>query len=274
MSFYRSKVRRQVPHTPTNYPLVHGSLPTHHVADKSKSLLLIYSSVLATLATVLSAWVAYKQYELQGVQTKLTTEQIEISRLQTKSQIAQNLPSFQIERRFDSKGKPNNLFACGSKEGILASSGFKVRWLARLGRYTMPATSLAAVKVIDVGIKRGDEVVWHSQLASNTSVCAWTEDISWLPIQRLINKINVPSSKVGYFISIETLITIYPRDASGEVHQKHYLMSSENPEQGELLSESEAAKWINKYLAAIKLGRSTSITNDKTDISAIANFFL
>ena len=51
-------------------------------------------------------------------------------------------------------------------------------------------------------------------------------------------------------------------------------MSSENPEQGELLSESEAAKWINKYLAAIKLGRSTSITNDKTDISAIANFFL
>lgn len=102
MAFYRSKIRRQATHAPACCPLEHISPTVPSVADKSKSPLLIYSSILATLATVLSAWVAYKQYELQGIQTKLVAEQIEISRLQTKSQIAQNLPLFQIERRFDS----------------------------------------------------------------------------------------------------------------------------------------------------------------------------
>jgi hypothetical protein len=243
------------------------------ISDKNQSPLLIYSSVLATLAALLSLWVAYKQYGLQDVQTRFSAEQTEISRLQAKTQVAQNLPLFHIERHFESKSGRMTLLACSSQDGLLTSSGFKVRWIARLGRYTMPATSSDAIKTIDVKIDRQDEVVWHTAELTKANSCAWTEDVSWIPLSRLLNKVNVPHARVGYFIWLETLVTVYLRDATGEIHPRHYLLSKGNPALGELLSESEATKWVNEHLTAERLGRFALIANDESDISTVVSFF-
>lgn len=234
----------------------------------------IIISIVTTLIGLGTIWIGYMQYSLQETQTKLAAEQVAFSQNQAKYEVAQALPIFRVYRKFNKKSHHTSIYACSSQVGLEGSSGFKIRWLARFFRYKIPALEQDVHKTIEVVVEPGNEVVWGTPSPINNEYCAVTSDVYWLPFQKLLNKIN-PGGKVdvGYYFWLDTLVTVYQRDATGEKHRKHFLFSRGNPIPGEQVTALAGENFIDEYDKAVSLKHKVTIEDDKSDISTVISFF-
>lgn len=75
------------------------SLNTAKNQQSAASRIAIGSAFVATVAALISAWLAFKQFQLQTVQTNMQVEQTELSKEQVKFQTLQTFPVLSVRRK-------------------------------------------------------------------------------------------------------------------------------------------------------------------------------
>jgi hypothetical protein len=237
------------------------------------SKLAVVSTVVATIAALISAWVAYKQYQLQAVQTTLASAQVRIQSLQT-------LPVLTVMRKTVNANKGmSKLEVCGSETELRMVSGFKALWLSEFGRYPLPSTDPSKIQQILVALLYKEEdqgeygVTWRYNLDSAGNHCVSASEPNWLPILKFVNSNLDAHAGFAYWHKSEAMVIVHQRDGTGTEYLRHYIFSYESPYEAQLVSEVEAAQWISNYESANNKKFQATISNADTNLSYIHGFF-
>ena len=256
------------------------SLNTSKNQQSAASRIAIGSAFVATIAALISAWLAFKQFQLQTVQTNMQVEQSELSKEQAKFQTLQTLPVLSVKRKpLDAQLGATKLEVCGATAEFRMISGFKARWLSEFGRYTVPADDPSKIQQIRVPILYENEseieegVIWRSTPGEKGNDCVSAVEPNWLPILKFVKANSNAPNGYSYWHKTEAMVVIHQRDMTGSEHLRHYVFTHESPNEAQLISNTEAKQWISDYESAIKLKHSITISSANTDIRGILDFF-
>lgn len=263
-------------------PRFKSAVPTHRArGTKLRDLIrngAVWSGALAILSALLSAWVGYRQADLQAEQTRLATEQNELNRQQAYAQALQNLPELLVRR--GSSGLSSFLVICGSIRSISSSNTY---WLSEFGRYTVSGNAQSEIPRIRVALVPKDGVFWRiedrdSEERDRTyrsdpdSECRLAQEPDWGPILNFIQSHGRVGSKFGYFHRYESLIVVEQRDRAGVTYARYYLFTHDRAGDAELLSEREGRDWLKTYETARRVNRQV-VLGPNADLTVIEGFF-
>lgn len=83
-------------------------------------------NLLFIIVTIISVWVAYKQFQLQAVQTTMQAEQVALSKEHVRIQALQALPVLTVKRKtVNTNEGTSKLEVCGAESELRMVSGFK-----------------------------------------------------------------------------------------------------------------------------------------------------
>ena len=256
------------------------SLNTSKNQQSAASRIAIGSAFVATIAALISAWLAFKQFQLQTVQTNMQVEQTELSKEQAKFQTLQTLPVLSVKRKpLDAQLGATKLEVCGATAEFRMISGFKARWLSEFGRYTVPANDPTKIQQIRVPIlyknesEYEEEVIWRPAPGEKGNDCVSAVEPNWLPILKFVKANSNAPNGYSYWHKTEAMVVVHQRDMTGSEHLRHYVFTHESPNEAQLISNTEAKQWISDYESAIKLKHSITISSANTDIRSILGFF-
>lgn len=242
------------------------------------SKLAVVSTVVATIAALISVWVAYKQFQLQAVQTTMQAEQAALAKEQTRIQTLQALPVLTVKRKTVNAIKGISMLeVCGSESELRMVSGFKALWLSEFGRYPLPSTDPSKIKKIRVALPYKDEdedgVTWRSSLASVGNQCVSASEPNWLPILKFVNSNLDAPAGFAYWHKSEAMVVVHQRDGAGTEYLRHYIFFYENPYEAQLVSDAEAVQWKSNYESANSMKHQATISGPTTNLSYIHGFF-
>lgn len=271
--------KRNRNHTaPISYIRNGRSEPPPSVREAPLSKLAVLSTVVATIAALVSAWVAYKQFQLQAVQTSMQAEQATLAKEQVKTQALQALPVLTVKRKtVDANKGTSELEVCGTESELRMVSGFKALWLSEFGKYPLPATDPSKFQRVRVALLYKDDetdgVTWRSTPSALGTHCASTSEPNWLPILKFVNANRDAPATFAYWHRSEAMVVVHQRDGSGTEYLRHYVFSHERPDEAQLVSDAEAVYWKSDYESAYNKKIQATISGPNANLSHIHRFF-
>lgn len=254
------------------------SEPTPSVQEAPSSKLAVLSTVVATIAALVSAWVAYKQFQLQAVQTSMQAEQATLAKEQMKTQALQALPVLTVKRKtIDASKGTSKLEVCGAESELRMVSGFNALWLSEFGRYPRPLTDPGKIQRVRVALLYQDDetdgVTWRSTPSALGTHCASASEPNWLPILKFVNANRDAPATFAYWHRSEAMVVVHQRDGSGTEYLRHYVFSHERPDEAQLVSDAEAVYWKSDYESAYSKKIQATISGPNANLSHIHRFF-
>ena len=242
--------------------------------ESVSSKLAVASSVVATIAALISVWVAYKQFQLQAVQTTMQTEQAALAKEQVRIQALQALPVLTIKRKtVNASEGTSKLEVCGTTSELRMVSGFKALWLSEFGRYPLPGADTSKIQRISVAVLNGDGVKWQSTLSPSGDHCASANEPNWLPILKFVNTNLGAPAGFAYWHRSEAMVVVFQRDGTGTEYSRHYILVHERPDEAQLVPDAEAVQWISNYESAYRRHLQATISGPATNLSYVHGFF-
>ncbi|MGI0015241.1 MAG: hypothetical protein ACREBU_17640 [Nitrososphaera sp.] len=249
--------------------------PNHSRSQElASSKLAVASTVVATIAALVSAWVAYKQFELQAVQTTMQAEQAALAKQQVRIQALQALPILTVKRKtVNAKLGRSTLEVCGAESTMRLVSGFKALWLSEFGRYPLPSTDPSKIQRVRVALLNEDGVTWQSTSVASGDHCASASEPNWLPILNFVSTNRGAPAGFAYWHRSEAMVVVFQKDGTGTEYPRHYIFVHERPDEAQLVSDAEAAQWISDYKSAYRGPFRATISGPAASLNYIHGFF-
>jgi hypothetical protein len=226
----------------------------------------IASFILSLLSIVFSVSIGYMQYRLQAKQTELQEQQ---SRIQT----LQSLPILTIKRKtINAENGDTEIEICLTDTEASMISGFKAQWLSEFGKYPLTSYDLKKTKQLQFAVIDAEEAVWDTKFNNSGKRCATRREPNWKPILNFIRNTRATPDGYSYWHRYDALITVHQRDNTGIEFKRYYQFVHERPFDAQLISEVEAAQWLNEYESSIDNKRQLTILNSDTNLDMLRVF--
>ena len=258
MHWPKSKLRKRHPSF-GSLPRPKGLAQAHNEAKGARLV-----GVIATLAAILSVWVAYGQLQLQAEQTAMQVEQARLAKSLARQAAIQNLSTLYVRRRILDFGKGfTRIEVCTKDEPYPSSiSGYSVLWridVARLSDASNPRP------VAIVGTEEVPE--WVTEPVRDGMRCSSAlEPNHWPLVRKTTSGMNpeyLRMLKGGVFVAQpEVLVTVFELDKSGEEWPRYFLLQTAAlaSSMARQVSEQAATRWRGEYYKAMKAARVLTIS--------------
>ena len=270
MTWPKSKLRKRHPSF-GSLPRLNGLAQAH---NESKGTRLV--GVIATLAAILSVWVAYRQLQLQAEQTAMQVEQARLAKSLARQAAIQNLSNLYVRRRVLDFGKGfTRIEVCTKDEPYPSSiSAYSVLWRIDAGRLS-DASNRRPFAI--VGTEEGPPE-WVTEPVRDGMRCeSALEPNHWPLVRKSTSGMNPEYSnmlKGGVFVTQpEVLVTVFELDKSGEEWPRYFLLRAPvlSSAMARQVSEQAATQWSDEYSEAKKAARVLTISGFDDGLASLGS---